>query len=142
MDEEMKLLFKPKRLTCEFIVPDIEKSDGVQKVIGFSRGSHHYNSIRLGIRKENDYCVLYFYAYIKGKRIVQRISRYYIGELVKVRLHWGYYIECKANDGYAFRVAPKCSFPIGYQLYSYAEKDGVEGIEVPFDIEIMNLKID
>jgi hypothetical protein len=47
--KEMKLLFKPKRLTCEFIVPDIEKSDGVQKVIGFSRGSHHYNSIRLGI---------------------------------------------------------------------------------------------
>jgi hypothetical protein len=141
MDEEMKLLFKPKRLTCEFIVPDIEKSDGVQKVIGFSRGSHHYNSIRLGIRKENDYCVLYFYAYIKGKRIVQRISRYYIGELVKCELRWNDYIECKANEGYVFRVAPKCSFPIGYQLYPYAEKDGVEGIEVPFDIKIMNLKI-
>jgi hypothetical protein len=141
MVEEMKLLYKPTNLSCEFVVPDIEKSDGVQKVIGFSRGWHHWNSIRLGIRKEENYCVLYFYAYIKGQRIIQRLGRYQIGELVKVRLHWGYYIECKANDGYAFRVAPKCSFPIGYMLNSYAEKDGVEGVEVPIDIEIMNLRI-
>lgn len=137
----MKLLYKPTKLTCEFIVPDIDKSDGVQKVIGFSRGWHHYNSIRLGIRKENDYCVLYFYAYIKGQRIIQRIGRYEIGELVKCELNWGSYIECKANDGYAFRVAPKCSFPIGYQLYSYAEKDGVEGVKIDIDIVIMDLKI-
>jgi hypothetical protein len=135
----MKLLWKPTKLTCEFIVPDIAKSDGVQKVIGFSRGWHHYNSIRLGIRKEENYCVLYFYAYIKGQRIIQRLGRYQIGELVKCALSWSYYIECKANNGYAFRVAPKCSFPIGYMLNSYAEKDGVEGIEVPIDIKIMNL---
>ncbi len=137
----MKLLFKPKRLTCEFIVPDIEKSDGVQKVIGFSRGWHHYNSIRLGIRKEDTYIVLYFYAYINGKRVIQRLGRFEIGEQVSVVLQWGYYIECKANDKYAFRVAPKHSFPIGYQLYSYAEKDGVRGVEVDIDIEINNLKI-
>jgi hypothetical protein len=141
MVEKMKLLYKPTKLTCDFIVPNIAKSEGVQKVIGFSRGWHHWNSIRLGIRKEDNYCVLYFYAYIKGQRIIQRIGRYQIGELIKVRLHWGYYIECKANDGYAFRVAPKCSFPIGYLLYPYAEKDGVEGVQVPIDIKIMNLKI-
>jgi len=137
----MKLLWNPTKLTCEFIVPDIDKSDGVQKVIGFSRGWHHWNSIRLGIRKEENYCVLYFYAYIKGQRIIQRLGRYEIGENVSVELHWGHYIECKANDGYAFRIAPRHSFPIGYQLYSYAEKDGVRGIEVPIDIEIMNLRI-
>ena len=137
----MKLLYKPKRLTCEFIVPDIDKSDGVQKVIGFSRGWHHWNSIRLGIRKENDYCVLYFYAYIKGERTIQRIGRYEIGEKVSVELNWGSYIECRANDGYAFRIAPRHSFPIGYLLSPYAEKDGVEGVQVPIDIEIMNLKI-
>ncbi len=137
----MKLLFKPKRLTCEFIVPDIAKSEGVQKVCGFSRGWHHWNSIRLGIRKEENYCVLYFYAYIKGERTIQRIGRYEIGEKVSVALQWGYYIQCKANDKYAFRVAPKRSFPIGYQLYPYAEKDGVEGVQVPIDIEIMNLRI-
>jgi hypothetical protein len=85
--------------------------------------------------------VLYFYAYINGKRVIQRLGRFEIGEKVSVALHGGYYIECKANDGYAFRVAPKRSFPIGYQLNSYAEKDGVEGIEVPMDIKIMNLKI-
>ena len=141
MDEKMKLFYKPTNLSCEFIVPDIEKSDGVQKVIGFSRGWHHWNSIRLGIRKENDYCVLYFYAYIKGQRTIQRIGRYEIGELVKCELNWGHYIECKANDGYAFRVAPKCSFPIGYILYPYAEKDGVEGVQVDIDIVIMDLKI-
>jgi hypothetical protein len=137
--EKMKLLYKPTNLSCEFVIPHFAKSEGVQKVIGFSRGWHHWNSIRLGIRKEENYCVLYFYAYIKGQRIIQRLGRYAIGELVKVRLHWGYYIECKANDGYAFRVAPKCSFPIGYLLYPYAEKDGVEGIEVPIEIDIMNL---
>jgi hypothetical protein len=137
----MRLLYNPTKLTCDFIVPDIEKSDGVQKVIGFSRGWHHWNSIRLGIRKENDYCVLYFYAYIKGQRTIQRIGRYEIGELVKCELNWGHYIECKANDGYAFRVAPKCSFPIGYILYPYAEKDGVEGVQVDIDIVIMDLKI-
>jgi hypothetical protein len=142
MAKKMKLLYKPTNLSCEFIISDFAKSEGVQKVIGFSRGWHHWNSIRLGIRKEENYCVLYFYAYIKGQRIIQRLGRYSIGELVKVRLHWGYYIECKANDGYAFRVAPKCSFPIGYLLYPYAEKDGVEGIKVPIDIKIMNLKID
>jgi hypothetical protein len=142
MDEEMKLFYKPTKLTCEFIVPDIAKSEGVQKVIGFSKGWHHWNSIRLGIRKEENYCVLYFYAYIKGQRIIQRLGRYAIGELVKVKLHWGHYIECKANDGYAFRVAPKCSFPIGYLLYPYAEKDGVEGVQVPLNIKIINLKID
>jgi hypothetical protein len=137
----MKLLWKPTKLTCEFIVPNIDKSDGVQKVCGFSRGWHHYNSIRLGIRKEDTYIVLYFYAYINGKRVIQRLGRFEIGELVKCELNWGSYIECKANDGYAFRIAPKRSLPIGYQLYSYAEKDGVEGIEVPINIKIMDLRI-
>jgi hypothetical protein len=86
--------------------------------------------------------VLYFYAYINGKRVIQRLGRFEIGEKVEVTLQWGYYIECKANDKYVFRVAPKRSFPIGYQLYSYAEKDGVRGVEVPIDIEISNLSID
>jgi hypothetical protein len=139
MVEKMKLLWKPTKLTCDIVIPDIEKSDGVQKVIGFSRGWHHWNSIRLGIRKEDTYIVLYFYAYINGKRVIQRLGRFEIGENVSVELQWGSYIECKANDGYAFRIAPRHSFPIGYQLYSYAEKDGVEGVQVPIEIEIMNL---
>ena len=142
MDEKMKLLWKPTKLTCEFIVPDLDKSHGVQKVIGFSRGWHHWNSIRLGIRKEDTYIVLYFYAYINGKRVIQRLGRFEIGEKVSVTLQWGYYIECKANDKYAFRVAPKRCFPIGYQLFPYAEKDGVRGVEVDIEIEISNLKID
>ena len=137
----MKLLYKPTKLTCDIIVPDLDKSHGVQKVIGFSRGWHHYNSIRLGIRKEDTYIVLYFYAYIDGKRIIQRLGRFEIGEIVSVTLQWGCYIECKANDTYAFRVAPKRSFPIGYQLYPYAEKDGVRGVEVDIDIVIMDLII-
>jgi hypothetical protein len=141
MVEKMRLLYKPTKLTCEFIVPDLDKSHGVQKVIGFSRGWHHYNSIRLGIRKEDTYIVLYFYAYINGKRVIQRLGRFEIGEQVSVTLQWGYYIECKANDKYAFRVAPKRSFPIGYQLFPYAEKDGVRGVEVDIDIVIMDLII-
>jgi len=141
MVEKMRLLWKPTKLTCDIIVPDLAKSHGVQKVIGFSRGWHHYNSIRLGIRKEDTYIVLYFYAYIKGQRTIQRIGRYEIGELVKCELNWGSYIECKANDGYAFRIAPRHSLPFGYQLYPYAEKDGVEGVKIDIDIVIMDLKI-
>jgi hypothetical protein len=137
----MRLLWNPSVMTFDFIVPEMDASEGVQKVAGFSRGWHHWNSVRLGIRKEENYCVLYFYAYIKGQRIIQRIGRYQIGELVKCQLHWGHYIECKANDGYAFRIAPKRSFPIGYLLYPYAEKDGVEGVQVPLNIKINNLKI-
>ena len=141
MVEKMRLLWKPTKLTCDIIVPDLDKSHGVQKVIGFSRGWHHWNSIRLGIRKEDTYIVLYFYAYIDGKRVIQRLGRFEIGEIVSVELQWGYYIECKANDKYAFRVAPKRCFPIGYQLYPYAEKDGVRGVEVDIDIVIMDLII-
>jgi hypothetical protein len=141
MDEKMMLLWKPTKLTCDIIIPDLDKSHGVQKVIGFSRGWHHWNSIRLGIRKEDTYIVLYFYAYIKGQRTIQRIGRFEIGELVKCELNWGSYIECKANDGYAFRIAPKHSLPIGYQLFPYAEKDGVDGVQVPIEIQINNLKI-
>ena len=85
--------------------------------------------------------MLYFYAYIDGQRVIQRLGRFEIGEKVEVMLQWGYYIECKANDKYAFRVAPKRSFPIGYQLYPYAEKDGVRGVEVDIDIVIMDLII-
>lgn len=137
----MRLLWKPTKLTCDIVIPDLAKSDGVQKVIGFSRGWHHYNSIRLGIRKEDTYIVLYFYAYINGKRVIQRIGRFEIGELVKCELNWGSYIECKANDGYAFRIAPRHSLPIGYQLYPYAEKDGVDSVQVPINIVIMDLII-
>ena len=85
--------------------------------------------------------MLYFYAYIKGQRTIQRLGRFEIGEQVSVTLQWGYYIECKANDKYAFRIAPKHSLPIGYQLYSYAEKDGVDGVQVPIEIVIMDLII-
>ena len=84
---------------------------------------------------------MYFYAYIKGQRTIQRLGRFEIGEKVSVALQWGYYIECKANDRYAFRIAPKHSLPFGYQLYSYAEKDGVEGVQIDIDIVIMDLKI-
>jgi hypothetical protein len=128
-------------MTFDFIVPEMDASEGVQKVAGFSRGWHHWNSIRLGIRNEDTYIVLYFYAYINGKRVIQRLGRFEIGEKVSVELQWGYYIECKANDKYSFRIAPKRSFPIGYLLYPYAEKDGVEGVQVPLNIEINNLKI-
>ena len=86
--------------------------------------------------------MLYFYAYIDGKRVIQRLGRFEIGEQVSVELQWGYYIECRANDKYAFRIAPKRSFPIGYQLYPYAEKDGVRGVEVDIDVKISNLRID
>jgi hypothetical protein len=137
------LLINPHTLTCSVKIGDWQTCTGVQKILGFSRGWHHWNSIRLGYnRSEGEDIRLFMYVYRNGQRIIQRLGYFKVGEQVSVSLNWGYYIECRANDKYAFRVAPKRSFPIGYMLNSYAEKDGVDGVQVPINIEIMNLRID
>ena len=137
----MKLLYKPTKLTCSITIGDWACCTGVQKIVGFSRGWHHWNSIRLGYnRSEGEDIRLFMYVYRNGERIIQRLGYFKVGEDVSVTLQWGYYIECKANDKYAFRLAPKRSFPIGYLLKSYAEIDGTNE-QVRFEVEVRDLRV-
>lgn len=145
----MKLLWNPTVMTFDFIVPEMEASAGVQKVGGFSRGWHHKNSIRCGIRKENNYYVLYLYAYVNGKFIVERIDERFEGkEHIYVELGFGLYTYvriCRYGQkevwfGRQISNLSK-SFPIGYQLYPYAETDGENPKKIPLNIKLNNVVI-
>lgn len=136
----MTFLLNPRQMTFDFIVPDMEPSEGVQKIAGFSRGWHHWNSVRLGIRKENDYCMLYAYVYRNGERIIERMGKVNIGDKINVILEWEHYITVEANVLFNCFQAPFLSNPIGYQLGNYAEKD-YTGKRIKFNCEIFNLKI-
>ena len=65
----MQLLYNPTQLTCNLTIGDFPPCTGIQKLTGFSRGWHHWNSIRLGYnRSENsDVIRLWLYTYIRGK---------------------------------------------------------------------------
>ena len=146
MVEKMRLLFRPIKLTCEFIVPDIEKSDGVQKVIGFSRGWHHWNSIRLGYnRSENtNFVRLFLYAYVKGKRNEQLITTVKVGTKVDVELSFKHHVFAAIIRGkfgqYSKVEYAPIYFPIGYQLFPYAEIDGTE-IRSKFNPDIRDVVV-
>jgi hypothetical protein len=141
----MRLLWNPTVMTFDFIVPEMEKSEGVQKVGGFSRGWHQWNSVRLGIRKENDYCVLYLYAYIKGKLIVKRLGgyTYLVGDKIKCILKWkNSQVDVIANDDFAtWHFNPFTPCKLSYQLYPYAETDGTKPKRVPLNIKLNNVVI-
>jgi hypothetical protein len=139
------LLWNPHTLTFSFEVPEMPKSEGVQKILGFSRGWHHWNSVRLGIRKENDYCVLYLYAYVRGERIVKRMeTRYKQGETVWCRL------TLTPIRMYVTTVMEEvwCSVPMGYSpcklgylLFPYFETDAPENKVMPFKVEIWDVRV-
>lgn len=143
------IIINPKTLNFCFIVPDLKPTQGVQKILGFSRGWHHWTSIRLGIRKENDYCVLYFYAYLRGKRIVKRLCKVNVAESVRVRisLNANYAsVDCYANQtiigSYTETGMPKFSFPpVGYLLKPYFETDEPENKKIPLDVIIFNVRV-
>lgn len=137
----MKLLLTPKTLTFTFEIPAMEKTEGVQKILGFSRGWHHWNSVRLGIRKENDYCVLYLYAYVHGERIIKRLGKVIIGSVCHCIIDFGSDIFIAANDLVANTDAPLISNPIGYLLRPYLETDAPENKRKPFDVKIWDIKV-
>lgn len=117
--------------TFHFRVTDMVATDGVQKVKGFSRGYHHANSVRLGIRKENDYYVLYLYAYDNYIRINKRMCVCYLGDVVTCTLKMDRYIisaDVMINHKPAAfashaRKNPTKLCPIGYDLRPYFELD-------------------
>ena len=128
-----------------FTVPYIPQTEGVQKVSGFSRGWHKHNSVRLGIRNENGTYPLYLYAYSNGKRWVNRMTWFGAkeGDKVWVRLSmWKYGIaaECMihhqdevtgiwelSGEGHSNVKREGWLCPVGYDLGSYFEYDGIKG---------------
>ena len=143
----MRLLWNPTVMTFDFIVPEIDASDGVQKVGGFSRGWHHHNSVRLGIRKENDYYALYSYAYVKGERIIKRLGNVYENVKLQVCLKFTPRYVCADVTFPSGNLFSKWhyfksdySLPIGYRLYPYAESD-ITGREIEFNVKLNNVVI-
>ena len=143
----MHSLLNPRSMQFDFTVPSMALSEGIQKVGGFSRGWHHHNSVRLGIRKENDYYALYLYAYVKGERIEKRISNVF--EAVDLHVNLKFENHCVSAEvtypnGNVFSkwhyFKSDYSLPIGYVLESYAEED-YTGKEIEFNVELRNLKV-
>jgi hypothetical protein len=137
----MRPLWNPHTLSFTFEVPEMPQSEGVQKILGFSRGWHHWNSVRLGIHKENDYCVLYLYAYARGERTILRLGKFDIGNRVMCQLSWDNGVVAVANSKWQGVKAPLISMPIGYLLFPYFETDSPENKVMPFDVRIWDVKV-
>jgi hypothetical protein len=142
------LLWKPHTLSFTFEVPEMPASEGVQKILGFSKGWHHWNSIRLGIRKENDYCVLYLYAYVRGERIVKRIGKVAGGSELKVLLRFdrrfasaSYTNLINTEQSQWHYFTPQLTMPIGVLLNPYFETDSPENKVMPFDVRISDVRL-
>lgn len=142
----MKILINPKTLTFSFEIPAMEPTEGIQKILGFSRGWHHWNSVRLGIRKENDYCVLYLYAYVRGERIIKRMGKFATGSELKAKLIFerrfvsATVIDLNTEQGRWHYFAPQSTFSIGYLLRPYFETDAPENKRKPFDVRVWDIK--
>jgi hypothetical protein len=138
------LVINPKTMTFVFTVPNMQPSEGIQKIAGFSRGHHHVNSVRLGINHSGDssVCRLFLYAYLNGKQISKYIGEVSIGQKCSVVL------QMKPYEYYAIvnDMATGLSFPrrrtlpIGYTLKPYAEED-YTGVQVPFDVDVKNIVV-
>lgn len=143
---KFKLLWNPTVLTCTLTIGDWPATEGIQKITGFSRGWHHWNSIRVGYnRSENTSFVrLFLYTYVKGKRNEQLITTVEVGTKVDVELSFKHHVFAAIIRGkfgqYSKVEYAPIYFPIGYQLYPYREQD-ITGVMLPFEVEINNLCI-
>ena len=146
----MRLLWNPTQLTCNLTIGDFPPCTGIQKITGFSRGWHHWNSIRLGYNRDTETSPirLFMYAYVSGKQVSILIGEFNVGAKVKVNL------EMTNTDYYVSVVVPgmavRCkqikfdkhrfTLPIGYQLFPYAEIDGTEKRK-PFEVDIKDVVV-
>jgi len=142
----MRILWNPTQLTCNLTIGDWPAVEGIQKITGFSRGWHHWNSIRLGYnRSENtNFVRLFLYAYVKGKRNEQLITTVKVGTKVDVELSFKHHVFAAIIRGkfgqYSKVEYAPIYFPIGYQLFPYAEIDGTEK-RTPFNPDIRDLVV-
>jgi hypothetical protein len=156
---KFKPLYNPTQLTCQITIGDWPACEGVQKLIGFGRGLgfhkvdyfpywHISNSIVLGCnRSENEDTVrLWAYGYVKGEHFQEKLGNHKIGENIFTDLRWNEYL-CMAAVYYrteTYRQFKNIGFntlPIGFLLNPYAEIDGKENKQIPFEVEIKDLKV-
>jgi hypothetical protein len=140
----MRLLINPIKQEFCFVIPKMLPTEGTQKVRGFSRGHHMNNSIRLGIRKENDYVVFSAYCHINKNVISERIAgQWKEGRIVHCVLTFEKnkatasigYINClKYKADVNFEMMKTCS--IGYELNPYFEEDFTNK-KIDFNIKFM-----
>jgi hypothetical protein len=143
----MKLLINPTKQEFCFVIPKMDPTEGTQKVRGFSRGHHMNNSVRLGIRKENDYIVFSNYSHINKETINVRIAGQWkegrIAHAVltfekdKTTVSVGYVGCLKYRADVNFKQMKTCS--IGYVLNPYAEEDEPSNREIDFPITFLPL---
>jgi len=107
--------------------------------------------VSLGKRKENDYCVLYLYAYVRGERIVKRIDRLvHVSSTVSVCIQFdntGMSIDTGVGTlDLDYFVCYKFSRKINpcklsYLLYPYFETDAPENKVIPFAPTIWDVRV-
>ena len=156
---KFKPLYNPTQLTCQITIGDWQPCEGVQKLIGFTRGLafhkvdyfpyfHHSNSIRLGYNRVSmQHSIrLWLYSYVDGKRVQVPMGLVNPKEDINVSMFLG----DNAVIGYwndDFTHVKKASInaiktlPIGVLLRPYAEIDGKENKRTPFEVDIKDLKV-
>jgi hypothetical protein len=135
----MKLHLNRTISKFRFTVANICYTEGIQKINGgFSRGSHHTNSIRLGVNRSFvKEPLFYAYTYVQGKQISLKLGHLPVGEdficelwLRKDSIGAEIY-DLSGNLIYTnclIHPTPIKLCCIGYDLNQYFEKDG-ENVE-------------
>ena len=140
----MRLLYNPTQLTCNLTIGDWPACSGIQKITGFSRGWHHWNSIRLGYNRSDGakFVRLFMYAYVNGNRVIKMLGEFEVGKELEVDMRWNRYNCLITLDQYyqALTHVSTKTLPIGYQLFPYAEIDGTEK-RTPFNPDIRDLVV-
>jgi len=155
----IKPLWNPTQLTCQITIGDWPACEGVQKLIGFTRGLgfhrvdyfpywHISNSIVLGYnRSENEDTVrIWIYGYLDGVHIQSMLTEKNVGEKLDVCLKWTKFLNAQLHQGkkrvkYYSTPIWNNTLPIGFLLYPYAEIDGPENKRTPFQVDIKDLKV-
>jgi len=141
------LLINPTQLTCSLEIGDWKPVKGIQKLIGFSKGWHQWNSIRLGYnRSENtNFVRIWLYTYVKGKRNEQLIGTWVVGTKLDIELTFKHHVFAAIVRGefgqYSKVEYAPIGFPIGYLLYPYFETDAPENKVMPFDVRIWDVMV-
>jgi hypothetical protein len=102
----------------------------INKLFGFSRGYHHYNSVRFGWRPVSNKIELVAYMYIKGNRILEiredihiafiDVSTTYNLEIKQLNNKAIFKVSNKDNQLISVREFPfQTGFKLGYYLNPY-----------------------
>jgi len=157
----MRLLINPTVLTFSFEIPSMPATTGVQKILGMAIGLKHHrvdyfpywhrsNSILLGASAavKDGPVKLWNYSYVDGKKVQREMGVYEVGTELQVRLRWNNPIsdiEVRQNNQFmdysVVSLDPPITLPVGYILKNYMEEDGNENKQIPFKVNIWDIKV-